>query len=117
VFDKTSDKGGIIMNTDQIRLQPMNEDQLEDVKKEIVQTFLFLVSRTGYDLQVVEVMKLSALADVQRRFFPVSPKTLCQRCSPLLSQSSNIMLPKFHTFMVFTFQIPLITIPIRNLTS
>jgi len=46
----------------------MNEDQLEDIKKQIVQTYLYLVSRTGYDPRVIEVMKLSALADVQRRF-------------------------------------------------
>lgn len=56
------------MNTDQMKLEPMTEDQLEDVKKEIIQTYLYLVSRTGYDPKVVEVMKLSALADVQRRY-------------------------------------------------
>jgi hypothetical protein len=63
-----SKKGGNIMNTDQMKPQPMNEDQLEDVKKEIVQTYLYLVSRTGYDPKVIEIMKLSALADVQRRY-------------------------------------------------
>ncbi len=56
------------MNTDLMKPEPMTEDQLEDVKKEIVQTYLYLVSRTGYDPKVIEVMKLSALADVQRRF-------------------------------------------------
>jgi len=56
------------MNTDQMKPQPMNEDQLEDVKKEIIQTYLYLVSRTGYDPKVIEVMKLSSLADVQRRY-------------------------------------------------
>jgi len=56
------------MNTEQMKRQPMNEDQLEDIKKEIIQTYLYLVSRTGYDPKVVEVMKLSALADVQRRY-------------------------------------------------
>jgi hypothetical protein len=56
------------MNSDQIKLQPMNEGQFEDVKRQIVQTYLFLISRTGYDPKVIEVMKLSALADVQRRF-------------------------------------------------
>ena len=56
------------MNTDQMSQPAMNEDQLEDVKKQIVQTYLYLVSRTGYDQKVIEVMKLSALADVQRRF-------------------------------------------------
>ena len=56
------------MNTDQMKPQPMNEDQLEDVKKEIIQTYLYLVSRTGYNPKVIEIMKLSALADVQRRY-------------------------------------------------
>ena len=48
--------------------QSMNEDQLEDIKKEIVRTYLFLIGHTGYDPKVIEVMKLSALADVQRRY-------------------------------------------------
>ena len=56
------------MNTDQLKPRPMNEYQLEDIKKEIIQTYLFLISRTGYDPKVIEVMKLSALADVQRRY-------------------------------------------------
>jgi hypothetical protein len=56
------------MNTDQMKPQPMNENQLEDIKKQIIQTYLFLISRTGYDPKVIEVMKLSALADVQRRY-------------------------------------------------
>ena len=46
----------------------MNADQLEEVKKKIIQTYLYLVSRTGYDPKVIEVMKLSALADIQRRY-------------------------------------------------
>lgn len=56
------------MNTDQMKPQPMAEDQLEDEKKEIIQTNLYLGSRTGYDPKVIEIMKLSALADVQRRY-------------------------------------------------
>ena len=56
------------MNTDQMSHPAMDADQLEDVKKQIVQTYLYLVSRTGYDPKVIEVMKLSALADVQRRY-------------------------------------------------
>ena len=56
------------MNTVQMNPQAINADQLEDIKKQIIQTYLYLVSRTGYDPKVVEVMKLSALADVQRRF-------------------------------------------------
>ena len=56
------------MNIVQMNPQTMNADQLDDIKKQIIQTYLYLVSRTGYDPKVVEVMKLSALADVQRRF-------------------------------------------------
>jgi hypothetical protein len=63
-----SNKGGNIMNTDQMKPKPMNEDQLENIKKQIIQTYLFLISHTGYDPKVVEIMKLSALADVQRRY-------------------------------------------------
>jgi hypothetical protein len=56
------------MTTDHRKPHPMNMDQLEEVKKKIIQTYLYLVSRTGYDPKVIEVMKLSALADVQRRY-------------------------------------------------
>jgi len=56
------------MNTGQMEPQAMNEGQLEDIKKQIIQIYLYLVSRTGYDPKVIEVMKLSALADVQRRY-------------------------------------------------
>jgi len=48
--------------------QPMNEDQLEYVKKEIKKTYLYLISHTAYDPEVIEVMKLASLADVQRRY-------------------------------------------------
>ena len=56
------------MNTDQIKPQPMNEDQLAKLKKQINQTYLFLISHTEQDPKVIEIMKLSALADVQRRY-------------------------------------------------
>jgi hypothetical protein len=56
------------MNTGQMNPQAMNADQRDDIKKQIIQTYLYLVSRTGYDPKVIEVMKLSALADVQRRY-------------------------------------------------
>jgi hypothetical protein len=56
------------MNKDKMKLQPMNEDQLEDIKKKIVQTYLFLISHTIHDPKVTELMKLSSLADVQRRY-------------------------------------------------
>ena len=56
------------MNTQQMRPRPMTEDQLESVKKEIIQIYFFLISKTGHDPMIVEVMKLSALADIQRRY-------------------------------------------------
>ena len=56
------------MNTDQIKPEPMKEDQLEYVKKMINRTYLFLNSHTAHDPKVVEVMKLAALAEVQRRY-------------------------------------------------
>ena len=54
------------MNTD--LMKPMNEDQLEHVKKEIKKTYFYLISHTGFDPKVIEIMKLAALADVQRRY-------------------------------------------------
>jgi hypothetical protein len=69
VFDNIfSKQGGNIMNTDQKNPEPMSEDQLEYVKKQINLTYLFLISYTDHDPKVVEVMKLSALANVQRRY-------------------------------------------------
>ena len=56
------------MHTDQMIPNPMNEDELGKVKKKIIQTYLFLISHTEYDPKVIELMKLSALADVQKRF-------------------------------------------------
>ena len=61
------------MNTNQTKPRPMNEDQLQKVKKEIIKTYLYLVTRTTHDPKVIEVMKLSALADVQRRFEAKEP--------------------------------------------
>lgn len=61
------------MRTPRITPQPLNEKQLEDIKKQIVETYLYLVSRTGYDPKVIEIMKLSALADVQRRYEAKEP--------------------------------------------
>jgi hypothetical protein len=69
VYDNIfSNKGGNIMNTDLIKTEPMTKDQLEYIKKEIKNTYLYLISHTGFDPKVIEIMKLSALADVQRRF-------------------------------------------------
>jgi hypothetical protein len=51
-----------------LKPEPMMEDQLVYVKAQIVKTYLFLISHTEHDPKVVEVMKLAALADVQRRY-------------------------------------------------
>ena len=56
------------MNTKQGQPRPMTQDQLENVKKEIFQIYFFLISKSGHNPMVVELMKLSALADVQRRY-------------------------------------------------
>jgi hypothetical protein len=56
------------MNKDQMKPEPMTKDQLENINKEIKKTHLYLISHTGFDSKVVEVMKLAALADVQRRY-------------------------------------------------
>ena len=47
------------MNTNQMK--PMNEDQLEYIKKKIVQTYLYLISHTAYDPQVVELNNSSLM--------------------------------------------------------
>ena len=59
---------GDIMHTDPIMPKPINEDELENVRKKIIETYLFLISHTGFDPKVIEVMKLTALADLQRRY-------------------------------------------------
>ena len=48
--------------------QPMNEDQLEYVKKQIIQTYLFLIGHNAHDPKIIMLMKLAALADMQRRY-------------------------------------------------
>ena len=61
-------EGGDIMHTDPMMPKPINEDELENVRKKIIETYLFLISHTGFDPKVIEVMKLTALADLQRRY-------------------------------------------------
>jgi hypothetical protein len=56
------------MNTDPMNPEPMDEDKLEYIKNEIKKAYLFLIGHTVHDPQVIEIMKLSALADVQRRY-------------------------------------------------
>jgi len=61
------------MDTKQTRPGSMTEDQLEDVKKEIMQIYFFLISKSGHNPMVVELMKLSALTDVQKRYETEEP--------------------------------------------
>ena len=61
------------MHFKQMRLTPMTEDQLDYVKKEITRIYLFLISKTGHDPMIAELMKLSALADVQKRYETEEP--------------------------------------------
>ena len=61
------------MNTKQMRPRPMTKDQLEHVKKEITRIYFSLISKTGHDPMIVELMKLSALADVQKRYETKEP--------------------------------------------
>ena len=56
------------MNTELMKPEPMTKDQLEYIKKEIKKTYLYLISFTAIDPEVIEIMKLAALADVQRRY-------------------------------------------------
>lgn len=64
------------MNAERMEPRPMTEAQLEQVKKEIGRIYLFLISKTDFDPMVVEIMKLSALADVQRRYEAGEPWVL-----------------------------------------
>ena len=56
------------MNIKKMRPAPMTEDQLEYVKKEITRIYFYLISKTGHNPMIVELMKLSALADIQKRY-------------------------------------------------
>ena len=61
------------MDTDLAKAKPMTKDQLKHVKKEIMRMYLFLISHTAYDPMVIEIMKLSALADMQKRYEAKEP--------------------------------------------
>ena len=65
-FPKIS--GRYIIITKWMKPKPMKRDQLEHVKKEITQIYFFLISKTGHDPIIVELMKLSALSDIQKRY-------------------------------------------------
>jgi hypothetical protein len=54
------------MDTELMGSKLMNDDLFEVAKKEIIKTYFF--HSTKHDPILVEIMKLSALADVQKRF-------------------------------------------------
>jgi len=56
------------MDTDLTKPKPMNEDQPEYIKKEIIKAYFSLISHATRDPKVMEIMKLSALTDVERRY-------------------------------------------------
>ena len=56
------------MITKWMKPTPMTKDQLEYVKKEIARIYFFLISKTGHNPMIVELMKLSALSDIQKRY-------------------------------------------------
>jgi hypothetical protein len=90
------------MNTDLMKPEPMTKDQLEYIKKEIKKTYLYLISHTGFDPEVIEIMKLAALADVQKRFEAVESWKLGQAAFNNLGISSQVRpfnnLPDFFLF-------------------
>jgi hypothetical protein len=49
-------------------MKPMTEKQLEEISAEIIRIYLYLLGHANFDPQVVELMKLAALSDVQKRF-------------------------------------------------
>jgi hypothetical protein len=56
------------MDANQTKPVPMQEDQLGYIRRQIIKIYLFLISHTEHDPKVIEIMKLSALADVQKRY-------------------------------------------------
>ena len=46
----------------------MTEKQRQDIEAEIKRIYLYLQGHGNFDPQVVEIMKLAALYDVQKRF-------------------------------------------------
>jgi hypothetical protein len=56
------------MHAQMLKTKAMSKDQRENAEKEIIQIYLYLISRTNYDPMVIEIMKLSALSNVKRRY-------------------------------------------------
>jgi len=49
-------------------MEPMTKEQFEFIKTEINRAYLYLIGNSDIDPVVIELMKLSALAEAQRRY-------------------------------------------------
>jgi hypothetical protein len=59
---------GFLFFSDQPKtMEPMTKEQLEFIKAEINRAYLFLLGHSDIDPVVIELMKLSALAEAERR--------------------------------------------------
>lgn len=56
------------MNTELTEPTPLNADQLMEIKQQINKTYLYLITHSGHNPRIIELMKLSALAEVQRKY-------------------------------------------------
>jgi len=54
-------------------MEPMTKEQHEFIKSEVQRAYLFLIGNSEIDPVVIELMKLSALAEAQRRFQAKEP--------------------------------------------
>ena len=54
-------------------MEPMTKEQYEFIKHEVQKAYLYLIGNSEIDPVVVELMKLSALAESQRRFQAKEP--------------------------------------------
>ena len=54
-------------------MESMTKEQLEFIKHEIQKAYLFLLGHSDIDPGVIELMKLSALADAERRYRAKEP--------------------------------------------
>lgn len=53
--------------------QPLTENQLQEIKKQINKTHLYLITQSGHDPRIAELMKRTALAEVQRKYLTGEP--------------------------------------------
>ena len=51
----------------------MTKEQLEQIKQEIQEAYLFLLSHNPIPPQVIELMKLAALSEAEKRYEAAEP--------------------------------------------